>query len=116
MIGPKAAFQMLFEEKLLMQKLLVIATLSLGTFASAQTMASNMGEAQQADHDFYNQTVTAQAKQNSLVLSASALSASSFADSESQSSQKQPSSMASNAGSQSTGDDFYQQDHRSAGE
>ena len=90
-----------------MQKLLVIVTLSLGTFAVAQPMASNTGKAQQADHDFYDQTVTAQAKHNSLVLAATAMSASSFADSESQSSQKQPSSMASNAGSQSTGDDFY---------
>ena len=87
-----------------MKKLLVIATLSLGTFALAQPMASNTGETQQADHDFYSKTVTAQAKQNGLVLAASAVSASSF---ESQSGQQQPSSMASNAGSQSTGDDFY---------
>jgi hypothetical protein len=55
----------------------LIATLSLGTVALAQTTASNMGEAQGADHDLYNQTVVAQAKQNSLFLAAKTLSASS---------------------------------------
>jgi hypothetical protein len=90
-----------------MQKLLLIATLSLGTFALAQPMASNTGDAQNADHDLYNQTVAAQAEHNSRHLAARALSALSPADSESWISQDQPSSMASNAGSLSTRDDYY---------
>jgi hypothetical protein len=91
-----------------MKKLLLIATLSLGTFALAQPMAGNMGDAQGADHDFYNQTVAAQAKHDSLFLAANALSTLPSAQSESLSG-SQPSSMAANAGSQSTGDDFYNQ-------
>ncbi len=95
------------EEELLilMQRLLLIATLSLGTVALAQTMASNMGETQRADHDFYSQTVAAQAKQNSLFLAASALSASSPA----QRSGTPPSSMAANIGSQSADEDVCSQ-------
>jgi hypothetical protein len=91
-----------------MKKLLLIATLSLGAFALAQPMASNMGDSQGADHDFYNQAVAAQAKHNSLFLAANALSALPPAQFESLSG-SQPSSMAANAGSQSTGDDFYNQ-------
>jgi hypothetical protein len=89
-----------------MMKLLLIATLSLGTFALAQPMTSNMGDAQNADHDFYNQTVAAQAKHNSLFWAANALSAPPPAQLASLSG-SQPGSMAANAGSQSTGDDFY---------
>ena len=91
-----------------MKKLLLIATLSLGTFALAQPMASNMGGAQGADHDFYNQTVAAQAKHNTASLAANTLSAAPPAQSGSLSG-TQPSSMAANAGSQSAGDDFYNQ-------
>jgi hypothetical protein len=91
-----------------MKKLLLIATLSLGTFALAQPMAGNTGDAQGADHNIYNQTVAAQAKHNSASLSAKALSAAPPAQSESLSG-TQPSSMAANAGSQSRGDDFYNQ-------
>ena len=91
-----------------MKNILLIATLSLGTFALAHPMASNKGDAQGADHDSYNQTVAAQAKHNSLFVAANALSASPPAQSESLSG-SQPSSMAANAGSQSTGDDFYNQ-------
>ena len=91
-----------------MKTLLLIATLSLGTFALAQPMASNMGDAQGAGRDFYNQTVAAQAKHNSLFLAANALSASPPAQLESLNG-SQPGSMAANAGSQSTGDDFYNQ-------
>jgi hypothetical protein len=71
-------------------------------------MAGNMGDAQGAGHDFYNQTVAAQAKHNSSSLAANALSAALPAQSESLSG-TQPSSMAVNAGSQSTGDEFYNQ-------
>lgn len=91
-----------------MKSILLIATLSLGTFASGQTMANNKGDAQRADHDYYNQTVAAQAKHNSFFLAANAVSASPPAQLESLSG-TQPSSMAANAGSQSTGDDFYNQ-------
>jgi hypothetical protein len=59
---------MLYEEELPMQKLLLVATLSLGTFALAQTMDGNTCESRSADHDFYNQTVATQAKQNSLFM------------------------------------------------
>ena len=87
-----------------MQKLLLIATLSLGTFAFAQAMPSNVGEAQPAGHDFYGQIVAAQAKQDSLFLAANVLSASSPAQPESRSG-TQPSSMAANTGSQSADED-----------
>jgi len=90
-----------------MKNILLIATLSLGTFASGQTMVNNKGDAQGADHDFYNQTVAAQAKHNSLFLAANAVSASP-AQLESLSGTL-PSSMAANAGSQSTGDDLCNQ-------
>ncbi len=88
-----------------MQKLLLIATLSLGTFAMAQSTASNMGEAQRADHDLYNQIVAAQAKQNSLFLAANALAASSPA----QWSGTPPSSMAANVGSRNADVDVFSQ-------
>jgi hypothetical protein len=91
-----------------MKNILLIATLSLGTFALAQPMASNKGDAQGADHDFYNQTVAAQAEHNSLIVAANALSASPPAQLESVRG-TQPSSMAANAGSQSTGDDLCNQ-------
>jgi hypothetical protein len=64
---------MLYEEVLSVEKLLLIATLSLGTFAMAQTMDSKMVDAQRTDHDFYNQTVAAQAEHNSLFLAAHAI-------------------------------------------
>jgi len=97
---------MLYEEELDVQKLLLIATFSLGTFAMAQTMDSNIGNAQRTDHDVYNQTVAAQAEQNSLFLAANALSASSPAQSGSWSS-TQPSSMAANVGLPSANEDVY---------
>lgn len=56
----------------------------------------------------YNQTVAAQAKQNSLFLAANVLSASSPAQSESWSG-TQPSSMAADMGSQSADEDVYNQ-------
>jgi len=88
------------------QKLLLIATLSLGTFAMAQTMDSNIGNAQRTDHDSYNQTVAAQAEHNSLFLAAHAISPPSAAQSESWSG-TQPSSMAASIGSQSADEDVY---------
>lgn len=89
-----------------MQKLLLIATLSLGTVGLAQTMASNMGETQRADHDFYNQTVAAQAEHNSLFLAAHAISPPSPAQSERWSG-THPSTMAANIESQSADEDVY---------
>jgi hypothetical protein len=86
----------------------LIATLSLGTFALAQPMASNMGDAQNADRDFYSQNVGAQAEQNSIILSVNALSASPSVQSESLSG-NQPGSMASDTDSQSADRDFYSQ-------
>jgi len=97
---------MLYEEELDVQKLLLIATLSLGTFAMAQTMDSNIGNAQRTDHDFYNQTVAAQAEHNSLFLDAHAISPPSPAQSERWSG-THPSSMAANIKSQSADEDVY---------
>lgn len=91
-----------------MKKLLLIATFSLGTFALAQPMAGNMDDAQSAGHDFYNQTVAAQAKHNGLFPAANALSALPTAQSGSWSG-TQPGSMALNTGSQSADEDDYSQ-------
>jgi len=96
----------LYEEELPVQKLLLIATLSLGTFAMAQTMDSNIGNAQRTDHDFYNQTVAAQAEHNSFFLAAHAISPPSPAQSERWSG-THPSSMAANIKSQSADEDVY---------
>jgi hypothetical protein len=91
---------MLYEEELSVKKLLLIAILSLGTFAMAQTMDSNMGDAQRTDHDFYNKTVAAQAEHNGLFLAAHAIFPPSPAQSERWSG-THPGSMAANITSQS---------------
>jgi hypothetical protein len=88
-----------------MGKLLLIATLSLGTFAMAQPIATEMSDSQNADQDFYNQTVQQQADLCSRTLAANQLFS---ANDESQSSMEaQPGSMASDSGSQSADQDFY---------
>jgi hypothetical protein len=90
-----------------MQKILLIATLSLATFAWAQPMADESGNTQSADEDFYSQKVNEQADLNSGFLDASRLAAS--AEPQGWSASEQPGSMASNAGSQeiSEGGDMY---------
>jgi hypothetical protein len=87
-----------------MRKLLLIATLSLGTFACAQTMAGN---AQPADQDVYNQKI---AEQTNLYIGGQAANAASveFSAKSGSWSDTQPGSMASNTGSTgSQGADFY---------
>lgn len=82
-----------------MRKLLLIATLSLGTFAVAQTAGSNFGDTQSANNDWYNQRLAAAVQMYSHIGAAVAPS------SESQKG-VQPESMASNTGSQ---EDWYNQ-------
>src|ERR1700687_894839 len=89
-----------------MRKLLLIATLSLGTFAFAQTMNSKTGDAQPAGNDSYNQKIAAQTKLQVAGQAANSASATFSAKSEG-SKDAQPGSMASNAGSQNAGDEFY---------
>jgi hypothetical protein len=96
----------LYQGELPMRQLVLIAILSLGTFAMAQTMDSNIGNAQRTDHDFYNQTFAALAEHNSLFLSAHAISPPSPAQSEWWSG-THPSSMAANIKSQSADEDVY---------
>jgi hypothetical protein len=105
MMEPRAAFHR-YTRRTPMQKLLLIAALSLGTFALARPMGSNMGDAHGADHDFYNQTVAAQAEHNSLFLAAHAISPPSPAHSEWWSG-THPSSMAANLTSPSADEDVY---------
>jgi hypothetical protein len=89
-----------------MQKLLLIATLSLATFAWARPMADDMANSQSADNDWYNQKVSQQADLNANFIEACRQDA--FAQSESINSSDEPGSMASNAGTQDDSD-FYNQ-------
>ena len=82
-----------------MRTLLLIAALSLSSFAFAQGWRSEAAATQPAGNDFYNQKLAQEATQSSLILAATAPSAQSEDQSESQ-----PGSMASNLGG---GDDFY---------
>jgi hypothetical protein len=90
-----------------MQKLLLIATLSLATFAWAQPMADNMANSQSADSNWYNQKVSQQADLNGRFIDAGRQDA--LAQSENFNGSDEPGSMASNAGTQNSGDDFYGQ-------
>jgi hypothetical protein len=91
-----------------MRKLLLIATLSLATFAWVNTAAGNMADTQRADEASYQQTIAAHADLHSRVQAAIAASAASPGESD-RLSGSQPSSMASNAGLQSASEDFYNQ-------
>ncbi len=84
-------------------KLILIATLSLGTCAWAQAVGSNM---QSADNDWYNQHLSAQVQEFNRIAAATAPA---IAINES----TQPASMASNQGSQA-GEDWYNQVHARA--
>jgi len=92
-----------------MRKLLLIVTLSLGTFALAQTSGSNSGfgdmqGANGANNDWYNQQLTAQVQQFERIAAATAPSM--RAQLEEQSGAL-PASMAANVGAQ--GGDWYNQ-------
>jgi hypothetical protein len=84
-----------------MRTLLLIAALSLSSFAFAQGWGSEATAMQPAGNDFYNQKVAQEQIQSSLVLAANQPSAQVEEQSETQ-----PGSMAVNLGA---GDDFYNQ-------
>jgi len=86
-----------------MRKLLLIATLLLGTFAVAQTAGSNVGDTQSANNDWYNQKLAAAVQMYDRVAAAAAPSVTSPSESQRGT---QPESMASNTASQ---DDWYNQ-------
>lgn len=90
-----------------MWKLLFIATLLLSTFASAQTMGNNLGDTESATNDWYNQKLAAQVQIYNRLAAATSPSITSPAPFGSQNTQ--PESMASNMGSQSAKDDWYNQ-------
>jgi hypothetical protein len=87
--------------------LLIVVTLSLGTFALAQ-MAGNSGSdnMQGAGNDWYNQHLAAQVQQFQQI--AAATGASTDRQLEDQSGAL-PASMAANAGEQGAGNDWYNQ-------
>jgi hypothetical protein len=87
-----------------MRKLLIlIVTLSLGTFALGQTMGSNAGDMQGAGNDWYNQQLAAQVHQFQQI--AAATSADRQLEGQTNT---LPASMAANAGDQA-GNDWYNQ-------
>jgi hypothetical protein len=88
-----------------MQKLLLIATLTLATFAWAQPMADDMS--QSGDNDWFSQKISQQANLSSNLLDANRQDA--LAQTESFNGSEEPGSMASNAGAQNTGEDWYNQ-------
>lgn len=82
--------------------LLIVVTLSLGTFALAQMAGNNSDNSQAAGNDWYNQQLAANIQQFTLIAAATAPSA----QAEGQSGAL-PESMAANVGGQ--GNDWYNQ-------
>jgi hypothetical protein len=83
-----------------MRKILLLATVLIGTFAAAQTSGSVVGDTQSASNDWYNQKLAAVVQMYDRIDAAVAPSATS------PESGTQPESMASNTASQ---DDWYNQ-------
>ncbi len=87
-----------------MLKLLLIATLSLGTFGFAQTMDTDEGHMQGAQQDWYNQHLSTAVQ--GFVNAANATTPTAVATSEGTA---QPGSMAANLGAVNPNEDWYNQ-------
>ncbi len=86
-----------------MRKVLLIATLSLGMFAVAQTAGSSVGDTQSGNNDWYNHKLAAAVQMFNCIAATTAPSVTSLSEKQSD---IQPESMASNTGSQG---DWYSQ-------
>jgi hypothetical protein len=84
--------------------LLMVVVLSLGTFALAQAAGSD--SSQVAGNDWYNQQLSANVQQFQRIAAATAPSLTAQAEGQSGT---LPASMAAHAGSQETGNDWYNQ-------
>lgn len=91
-----------------MWRLLFIATLSLSTFASSQTMGNSVGDKQSANNDWYNQQLAAKVQVFDRIAAETAPAAPTAPASQA-SQGTQPESMASNVGAQGAGNDWYNQ-------